>query len=187
MAGHVCPWWLGYFLINPFRRYRQDPQRILSPYVREGMTVLEPGPGMGFFTMELARLVGPAGRVVAVDVQSKMLDKLKRRAAKQGLFARIETRLAAKASMALGDLQGRVDFALAFAVVHEIPPAAKFFHQVAEALKPGGVVLLAEPKGHVKLASFEKQLKNAAEAGLAVHDQPAIAGSHTALLELRRA
>lgn len=84
MAHRVCPWWLGYWLACPLRQYRQDPSKILAPYVREGMTVLEPGPGMGFFTLELARLVGATGRVVAVDIQRKMID-LKRRAAKAGL------------------------------------------------------------------------------------------------------
>ena len=67
-----------------------DPEKVVRPFVREGMTVLEPGPGMGFFTIELARLVGPSGRVVAVDIQPKMLDGLKRRAAKAGVADRVE-------------------------------------------------------------------------------------------------
>ena len=49
------------------------------------MTVLEPGPGMGFFTLELARIVGPEGRVVAVDVQPKMVEGLQKRARRAGL------------------------------------------------------------------------------------------------------
>ena len=50
MVHRVCPWWLGYFLASPIRQWLgQDPIKILSPYVREGMIVLEPGPGMGFF------------------------------------------------------------------------------------------------------------------------------------------
>ena len=73
MAHRVCPWWLGYLLASPLRRLMQDPVKVVAPYVREGMTVLEPGPGMGFFTLELARLVGPSGRVVAVDIQPRML------------------------------------------------------------------------------------------------------------------
>jgi len=66
MAEHhsVCPWWMGYLLACPLRRLWQDPANIVAPYVREGMTVLEPGPGMGFFTLELARRVGASGRVV---------------------------------------------------------------------------------------------------------------------------
>jgi tRNA A58 N-methylase Trm61 len=183
MSEHVCPWWLGYFLINPLRRFKQDPGEILSPYVRQGMTVLEPGPGMGYFTLELARLVGPAGRVVTVDIQSKMLEKLERRAAKERLLERIETRLVRKDSMGLSDLEGTVDFALAFAVVHELPAASRFFAEVSEALKPGAFLLLAEPRGHVKQAQFEAELKAAAEAGLDVRGLPAIRSSYSALLQ----
>jgi predicted methyltransferase len=62
MSRRICPWWLGYFLASPLRRWlRHDPTKILAPYVREGMTVFEPGPGMGFFTLELARRVGASG------------------------------------------------------------------------------------------------------------------------------
>jgi len=73
MSKRVCPWWLGYLLASPIRRLLHNPTRILTPFVRPGMTVLEPGPGMGYFTLELARLVGTSGRVVAVDVQPKMI------------------------------------------------------------------------------------------------------------------
>lgn len=86
---HVCPWWLGYLLASPIRRLLHDPREILSPHVREGMTVLEPGPGMGFFTLELLRLTGPSGRVVVVEIQPRMLAVLKRRAAKAGLLDRL--------------------------------------------------------------------------------------------------
>ncbi len=73
-------------LASPVRRWMgENPEALLTPYVREGMTVLEPGPGMGFFTLPLARMVGPAGRVVAVDIQARMLDALERRARKAGL------------------------------------------------------------------------------------------------------
>jgi len=73
MSTHVCPWWLGPLLASPVRKLVQDPARILAPHVREGMTVLEPGPGMGFFTIELARRVGPRGRVIAVERKSGAL------------------------------------------------------------------------------------------------------------------
>src|SRR5215831_4971035 len=122
MSHRVCPWWLGYFLASPIRGWMSDkPSDLLAPYVREGMIVLEPGPGMGYFTMELARLVGPSGRVVAVDVQPKMLESLKRRAAKAGVLDRIDARLATPESMGIDDLQSVADFVLAFAVVHEMP------------------------------------------------------------------
>jgi predicted methyltransferase len=69
MPREVFPWWAGYLLLFPARRLLQDPRKILAPYVSEGMTVLEPGPAMGFFTLELARLVGPAGRVIADEIR----------------------------------------------------------------------------------------------------------------------
>jgi ubiquinone/menaquinone biosynthesis C-methylase UbiE len=182
MGHRVCPWWIGYFLASPLRKLRQDPHAILSPLVGEGMVVLEPGPGMGFFTLELARLVGPRGRVVAMDVQAKMLRALRRRARRRGLLERIETREVGAEGLPVGDLAGRADFALAFAMVHEVPDAARFFTDVAAALKPGARLLLAEPAGHVNAAAFGETLGVAARAGFRVESRPAIRASHAALL-----
>jgi ubiquinone/menaquinone biosynthesis C-methylase UbiE len=182
MAHRVCPWWLGYWLVCPMRRRSQNPAEILAPRVHEGMTVLEPGSGMGFFTLELARQVGTSGRVIAVDIQAKMLDRLKRRAAQAGLQGRLEARVASSDSMGISDLRSSVDFTLAFAVVHEFPDAARFFAEVAEASKPGATILFAEPAGHVKTPEFESELKGALQAGFSVADRPAIKRSHAALL-----
>src|ERR1700751_1710102 len=100
MPEHVCPWWVGYFLLSPVRRWSQNPDQMLAPYVTPGMLVLGPGPGMGFFTLPLARRVG-SGHVIAVDVQARMLKALRRRAEKAGLEQRIETRLAAPESLGI--------------------------------------------------------------------------------------
>lgn len=139
MAHRVCPWWLGYLLVNPLRRLVQNPLTLLRPYVAEGMTVLEPGPGMGFFTLDLARLVGPSGRVVAVELQPKMLEALRRRA---GLAERLDLRLAHPDTLGVEDLAGEVDVVVAFAIVHELPSAARFFGEASAALRPGGRLLL---------------------------------------------
>jgi SAM-dependent methyltransferase len=182
MAHRVCPWWLGYFLASPLRRFMYNPAVLLAPYVSQGMTVLEPGPGMGFYTLELALRVGPTGRVVAVDVQPQMIKGLKRRAAKARLLDRIDARLAAPDSLGVGDLSG-VDFALACAVVHELPAAGPFFAEVLAALKPGAFLLLLEPKGHVKAAEFENELQAAAQAGFSMAGQPPVSRSYSALLK----
>ena len=183
MAKLVCPWWLGYLLASPIRRLMVDPAKVLAPYVREGMGVLEPGPGMGFFTLELARRVGPSGRVIAVDVQPKMLEGLKRRAARAGFLERLDARLAAPDSLGVADLAGAVDLVLAFAVVHELPAAGPFFAEAAATLKPGGTLLLVEPTGHVNAEEFETQLRAAAQAGLEVADRPSLRRSRAALLK----
>jgi SAM-dependent methyltransferase len=182
MAKRVCPWWHGYYLVSPLRRWIQNPDKLLPRYVKEGMTVLEPGPGMGFFTLPMARFVGATGRVVAVDIQPQMLVALRRRAAKAGLTGRIQTRLAQPETLGLDGLKGAVDFVLAFAMVHEMPSAEVFFREAAGTLKPGGLLLLAEPKGHVKPETFERELAAAGAAGFEVEERPTIRGTQAAVL-----
>lgn len=186
MAQHVCPWWLGYLLASPIRRLLEDPRKVLAPYVHAGMIVLEPGPGMGFFTLEIARLVGAMGRVVAVDIQPRMLSSLKRRAARAGLLPRVEARLAGPKSLGIADLAGRVDFTLAFALVHELPAVGPFFAEVAGASKPGAGMLFAEPAGHVKEPDFEAELAAAVGAGFEVIGYPGIRRSRAAFLRKRQ-
>lgn len=181
MSEHVCPWWIGYLLVSPVRRWMQNPDELIAPYVTPGMTVLEPGPGMGFFTLPLARRVG-SGRIIAVDIQPKMLDRLRRRATKAGLIQRIETRLAQPDSLGIDDLRGSVDFVLAAAVVHEMPSDERFFREAALAMAPGGRLLFAEPAGHVSESKFAAQLNSAAKAGFAVNSRPTVKRFHAALL-----
>ena len=120
MAEEVCPWWVGYLLVSPLRRLFQKPEALLSPYVEQGMTAMDVGCAMGFFSLPLAELVGREGRVVCVDLQERMIRSLRKRAARAGLADRIEMRVCSKQSLGTGDLAGAVDFALAFAVVHEV-------------------------------------------------------------------
>ncbi len=73
----VCPWWLCFTFDNPLRKLLHDPEAILRPYVHEGDRVIDIGPGMGYFTIPLAQLVGAQGRVTAIDIQSKCLPYMK--------------------------------------------------------------------------------------------------------------
>jgi ubiquinone/menaquinone biosynthesis C-methylase UbiE len=185
MLPTICPWWLGYALASPARRLIHDPRAILSPFVSAGMTVLEPGPGMGFFTLELARLVGPRGRVVAIDLQPKMLAALRRRADRKGLVDRIELREAKGGRMGTGDLGAAVDFLLAFAVVHELTDIAGFFAESYQTLKPSGKALVVEPSGHVSAPAFAATLALAERAGFVVEPGPSIRRSRSAVLTRR--
>jgi ubiquinone/menaquinone biosynthesis C-methylase UbiE len=182
MPSHTCPPWVGYLLISPVRRWLQNPHKLLAPYVSEGMTVVEPGPGMGFFTLDLARLVGPNGRVVAIDIEPKMLAKLKKRARKVGLSERIELRRPIGESMNVDDLSSQVDFVLAAAVVHELPNRDLFFQEMYRALRTGGKLLLMEPPGHVKRPLWEKTLASAFNASFQKGNDPRIRRFHAALL-----
>lgn len=183
MNAHICPWWMGYFLANPLRRLVQNPRKILQPFVREGMTILEPGPGMGFFTFELARLVGESGRVISVDVQAKMIQKLKESVERSDLAKRIDLRLSSTSDSGISDLSEQVDFVFAFAVIHEIEDPSRFFGDVARVMKPGADLLMAEPSMHVKDHELMRAYKQASEAGLDFSDIIEIPLSRALLLK----
>ena len=180
--GRACPFLLGYFLISPLRKLVQDPRKILGPNVKPGMRVLDVGSAMGYFSIPLAEMVGPQGKVYCVDIQEKMLAVLRKRAGKRGLLDRIETRLAQPDSLMIDDLAGQIDFALAFAVVHEVPDRARLLSQVSSALKPGGTLLIAEPKGHTSVADYQAAIGTARQFGLDMTGEPAIWGSRSGLL-----
>jgi SAM-dependent methyltransferase len=116
-------------------------------------------------------------------MQPRMIVDLKRRAARAGLASRVEARQVAPDTLGIDNLSGRVDFSLAYAVVHELPDAARCFKEVGAALKPGGTLPLAEPSGHVKPLEFKAGLALAAQAGLKVVDRPAIRRSHSGVLK----
>jgi ubiquinone/menaquinone biosynthesis C-methylase UbiE len=182
MSSQVCPFWMGYLLLCPLRRWGQNPDKILSPYVESGMTVLDVGPGMGFFTLPMARLVGSAGKVVSVDAQEKMLTVIRRRATEAGLAARIDTRHCQPMTLGIGDLAGKVDFVLMFAVAHEIRDTQRLFGEIAGAMRPGARCLLAEPRFHVSVLEFDRTLAAARKCDLQPGDCPRIRMSHATVL-----
>ena len=170
-------------MLNPVRRILQDPDRILGPYVRQGMTVLEIGPGMGFFSLPLARLVGKSGKVICVDVQERMLKKLRKRAEKAGAVDRITTILAEGNSLRIEKYEGEIDFALAFAVIHEVPDQGRLFEEVYRSMKIGSLLLVSEPKGHVTQGNFRITVETACAKGFAEVSSPDIRKSHSILLK----
>jgi ubiquinone/menaquinone biosynthesis C-methylase UbiE len=173
----VCPWWLGPILANPVRRFFEKPERIVGPFVTPGMTVLEPGCGMGFFTLPLARLVGPSGRVVCVDLQPKMLDGLRRRARRAGVLERVETIVCSPTDLGIDSWAGKIDLAVAIHVVHELRDPAAFLAQLYRALRNDGTLLVSEPKGHVSPPAFEATIALAEGIGFRRSSRPVLTRS----------
>ncbi len=183
MAQRVCPWWMGYLLASPIRRLLENPYVMLSGIVKTDMTVLDVGCAMGFFTLPAARMVGPQGRVIAVDLQQKMLSSLRRRASRAGVLDRIELLNCGETNLGIDDLANQVDVAMAFHVVHEVPDPSAFFAQLCPTIKSGGRLLLAEPKGHVTEDEYSETERIAERAGLVSRSHPEFKRSLATLFE----
>lgn len=170
----VCPWWLGWALVSPLRRWFFDPDRVVKPLATPGNHVLEVGPGYGFFTVPLIRAVAPNGVVHCVDVQPRMLEGLRRRLARAGLLQGADLRLVASATdLGAADLAGSVDLAVLAYVLHEVPDPDRLVRQVVATLRPDGRVLLLEPNGHCPVALFKRQTALLRREGLELLELPA--------------
>ncbi|MFC1547908.1 class I SAM-dependent methyltransferase [Candidatus Neomarinimicrobiota bacterium] len=181
MDEHVCPWWFAYSFDNPLRRLIQPAGKIVAPHVQPGMTVLDIGCGMGYFSLELARRIGPEGRVIAVDLQEKMLQGLRKRAERHGLMDRITLHRCEPDSLGVSQ---EADFILTFWMVHEVPDQRSFLEELHAVLKPDGKWLLAEPKLlHTSQPQFDALLDNANAVGFHQIGRPEVRFSYAALLE----
>ena len=180
MGKHICPWWMAYTFDNPLRRIIHKPEEIFIPYLHNGMTAIDIGCGMGYFSIGMAKIVGETGKIISVDVQQKMLDILIKRAQKEGVAHRITTFLCDENDIGINE---KIDFALAFWMAHETTDELNFLKQVQAILKNSGKLLLAEPKLHVTSNEFTKTLSIAQELGYKIIGSPKIYFSHSAVLE----
>lgn len=183
MSTHVCPWWAGYFLVNPIRKLFQDPVKILSPYIKESMKVIDIGSGMGYFTLPIANMIGDNGKVISVDIQKQMLNVLKKKAHNLNFLSRIELTLCENNSLCIDKWNDKIDFVLAFYVVHEIPDRRNFFFQIYKVLKnEDGLFLFAEPRGHVSIENFNDSIRISEDIGFKRIRTIDIKRSHAVLL-----
>ena len=178
---HVCTWWMAYTFDNPLRKLIHDPQKIFGDLIKDGMTVMDVGCGMGYFSIGMAKLVGANGKVIAVDLQQKMLDVMRRRAMRAGVADRIIPHRCEADSLGIGK---SADFILAFWMVHEVSDKRHFFKQLRSILTSKGKLLIAEPKMHVTANELDKTIKIAQKNGFRYCDSPTIRLSRTVLLEL---
>lgn len=177
--AHVCPWWACYFFDNPLRKLFQDPYEILAPYVKQGFTVIDIGPGMGYFTIPLLKLVGKDGKVIAIDIQEKMLKALKRRATRAGVDARLITHLSKPDDFGLKE---KADLIVAFWMLHEVTDQIKFFKDVKKLMKHTASALIVEPRLHVTKTAFDRTIQMAEASGLKIQAFPAVSLSRAILL-----
>ncbi len=135
-----APW-----LVRESRQREEDCRLMLEALgVQPGQTVCDMGAGNGFYTLELARMVGPEGLVYAVDIQPQMLQMLSRRAAQEGLTnirlvlgSPIDPRLPA----------GEIDLVLCVDVYHEFSHPEAMLARIRESLSDEGQLVLVEFRG----------------------------------------
>ena len=178
--NRVCPVERAGTLDSRFRRWLQNPRTILQPYIDEGMTVLDLGCGPGFFSIDMAQMVGQEGRVFACDLQDGMLQKLKLKIQGTRLDERITLHKCAENKIGLSE---NVDFILAFYMIHEINNQEELFTEIASMLKPNGQILIVEPPFHVSKSAFEYTISLAQNAGLKLIQRPKVLFSKTAVLK----
>jgi ubiquinone/menaquinone biosynthesis C-methylase UbiE len=166
---YICPARLSGGLDNPVRRFLQNPQKILQPFIKEGMTVLDVGCGPGFFTVEIAKLLNGSGKVIAADIQDSMLDIIRRKIQGTTLEQRIELHKSDYESIGVTE---KVDFVLAFWMVHEVRKPKKFFEDLTSILKPDGSILIIEPKLHVTKRDFGAMVDLVKELGFTITESP---------------
>lgn len=176
---HVCPPAIAGLLNSRVRRLFHKPERMLAPYVKQGDTVADIGCGPGYFTVVMARMVAPGGRVYAVDLQQEMLDMTMRNARRRHVAETV--RPVQCTPNDLGEW-GPVDFVLAFWMVHEGPRPRMLLEGIRQRLKPGGHLLVAEPKMHVSERLFLSMLDDAREIGLHEVARPPVRLSRSVLL-----
>lgn len=175
----VCPVERAGSLDNRFRRWFQNPQKILRPYIRNGMTVLDLGCGPGFFSVEMAQMVGDSGKVIASDLQEGMLQRLRNKIRGTELEKRITLHKCEEDKIGLKE---KVDFVLAFYMLHEIPDQEKFFREIESILKTNGFILVVEPPFHVSRKAFKQTVARAKVAGLIADEGPRVFFSKTVTL-----
>jgi len=129
-------------LLHPLRGWLQPVRPILDKFgLERGATVLELGPGPGYFSVEAARIVGPGGRIICLDIQPGML---------QMLAGRLEEASVTNAQPLAGDAtrlplaDGSVDAAYLVTVLGEIPDRVQALRELQRVLKPGGVLSFSE-------------------------------------------
>jgi SAM-dependent methyltransferase len=136
------PQFLANLIDNPLRRRIQPPEEMAARHgLRPGMRVLEIGPGNGTYTLGAARFLGPDGRVVAVDIELRMVERVQRRTKAEGV-PNVAARLADAHRLPFAD--ETFDAAYMITVVGEIPDPERALREVHRVLSPAGTLACTE-------------------------------------------
>ena len=170
MTNKTCPVWMGYGLNTRIRKLIHNPNKMLGKFIDPGMTVADIGTGMGYMTLPMAEMVGAQGKVIGVDIQEKMLSKVREIALRTNVLDRIDTVKCKQDSLMLEKYSDSIDFALMFMMVHEVSDKQRLFNDIEKALKPKGLLMIAEPVVHVSEQDFNQTIDIALSTGFKVSE-----------------
>ena len=169
-------------LESSFRYRFQNPKKILQPYIKPGMTVLDLGCGSGFFTTEIARLLDGSGKVIAADIQDEMLEMLRLKITGSALEPIIQIHKCQEKNLHLSD---KVDFVLAFYSFHEMCYLDNIIDEIKLLIKPDGEVFIAEQKFHVPKSTFTEIINKMKKNGFEITGQPKVFLSRAVIMKLK--
>jgi ubiquinone/menaquinone biosynthesis C-methylase UbiE len=146
---NIWYWKFTDLIWNPRRHLKKIP-------LKEGMTVVDYGCGPGRYTIPVAELIGPEGRVFAIDIQPLAIKTVKEKAARGGL-TNVETILVDSYDTGIHD--SSIDLVLLVDTFHQIGDGDALLHEIHRILKPDGFLFM-DP-GHMKMPKAKEIVENA--------------------------
>ncbi len=180
---HLHPLENASALESRFRRWLQNPKRILKKHIRQGMTVLDLGCGTGYFTIEIAKLLNGKGKVIAIDVQEGMLEILKQKLKDSNLKQQIQILNNHEKSLGFTE---KVDFILAFYSFHEMKYIDDIIQSLKEVAKPETKILISEQRVHVSKEMFDCIISRMTNNGFIVCERPRIFFSRSVVMKIEK-
>lgn len=164
-CSDVCGYKHAKHLDNGFRKLIHNPYKMFREYIRPGSTVLDIGCGPGAFTLDLAKMTGKTGKVIAVDLQKEMLEMVRKKVLQGGMCECVDFHQCSPDDLGIDT---EADFILTFFMVHEVPDVQKLIGQIYNRLKKGGIYYLAEPAFHVTSKVFQSEIDYCTSLGLKI-------------------
>jgi 2-polyprenyl-3-methyl-5-hydroxy-6-metoxy-1,4-benzoquinol methylase len=178
---HLHPVEKAGMLESRLRHLLQNPARILKKYIQPGMKVLDLGCGTGYFTLEIARTVSPAGSVVAADVQAGMLEILRQKIKGDPLSQNIRIHHCKENSLGIKE---KFDFILAFYAFHEMRLIDDMIRELKNNCHGETRILIAEQKFHVTKAAFKAIVSKMEDNGFIVSERPGVFLSRVVVMRM---
>jgi ubiquinone/menaquinone biosynthesis C-methylase UbiE len=175
------PQFLANLIDNPLRRKIQPPGKMpIRHGIHPGMTVLEVGPGNGRYTVEAARRVGNRGKLVTIDIEPKMIERVRQRAQAEGL-TNLEAKVADVYNLPFEDEM--FDAIYMITVISEIPEPVRAMKEFYRVLAPSGTLAFSELLTDPDYPLAQTLIRQAGEASFRLKEKLGTFFAYTLIFE----